>query len=340
MRRRAFPVNPRALVWPLLALIPGPLSAEEAVGYGPATATYQLKHGLTVKNIPVDAKRVRVWFWFPDDDEFQRVRNAAVTAPDGYQVTRDKDSGHRYLYVAVDRPGRTIASLATEFLLQRREASVKLDPDKAGPITAGHRVLFAEHLLKDCPHMEVTEEAPGSPGRSAGTRPTSPARRQAVRLGGGQHRSLLQAGGPEVLRPGSAAYCLASKGGGCTDQHALFVALARARGIPTRLHFGSVLREENEDKDHNPGYRCWVQYFVPNYGWTSADLSEADTRGRGDYYFSNLDERHIRFAEGRNLRLTPAQDGPAVNLFLIAHVEVDGRPHAAFDRVLRFKQVR
>src|SRR5439155_380964 len=28
----------------------------------------------------------------------------------------------------------------------------------------------------------------------------------------------------------SALYCLSMKGGGCTDQHALFIALARARG--------------------------------------------------------------------------------------------------------------
>ena len=51
---------------------------------------------------------------------------------------------------------------------------------------------------------------------------------------------------------------------------------ARARGIPARLQMGYRLRETNEGKEVDPGYRCWAEYFVPNYGWVSADIVEAD----------------------------------------------------------------
>jgi transglutaminase-like putative cysteine protease len=340
MSRCPFFVFPLAAVVSLLTLVRWPLAAQEPIGLGPAVATFRVTHSLTVKDIPADAKKVRIWFWFPDDDEFQRVRDVGVTAPGSFQVTRDKDSGHRYLYTAVDRPGKTL-TLATEFLVQRREAAVKLDPDKAGPITESHRAVFAEHLRKDCPGMEVNDDILRLARTICGDEAN--VARQARALGSwvvANTEHYSKPGAPKSSGQGSASYCLKNKGGGCTDQHSLFIALARARGIPTRLHFGSILRPKNEGKDHDPGYRCWVQYFVPNYGWVSADLSEADTQGREEYYVSNLDERHIRFAEGRDLRLNPPQDGPTVNLFLVAYVEVDGRPHASFDRALRFRQVR
>lgn len=92
----------------------------------------------------------------------------------------------------------------------------------------------------------------------------------------------------------------------------------------------------------DPGYRCWVQYFVPNYGWVPMDISAANTNPtKRDFYFSGLDNRRVRFAEGRDFDLTPKQDGPRLNLFIIAYVEVDGKPHdGGFTRVLKFTEVK
>ena len=57
-------------------------------------------------------------------------------------------------------------------------------------------------------------------------------------------------------------------------------------------------------------------------------------------YFSGLDERRIWFLEGRDLELNPKQTGAKINLLIVAHIEVDGRPHTAFDRVVRFTEKR
>ena len=38
---------------------------------------------------------------------------------------------------------------------------------------------------------------------------------------------------------GDAAVCIDQGGGCCTDLHSLFIALARARGIPARLRWGT-----------------------------------------------------------------------------------------------------
>ena len=143
---------------------------------------------------------------------------------------------------------------------------------------------------------------------------------------------------PKSSNLGDAEYCLANGGGACTDLHSLFGALARARGIPTRICFGSLLKAQNEGKAMDPGYRCWVLFFVPGYGWTPADLAAANLDpAKKDFYFGGLDDRHILFSRGRDLTLAPKQDGPPVNLFIRAYVEVDGAPYTSFDRTLTFR---
>ncbi len=305
-------------------------------------AVFKVRHALTVKEIPTEAKIVRVWFWVPDDDDCQKLLDFTVTtAPAECRLTRDATYGHRYLYAEVANPGKTI-DLATDFVLVRHAVTVRLDPAKARPLTDWHRATFAEHLRRDCPNMEVTDRIVQLANQLCGDE------RNVVHQVRGlfdfvvnntKHYSLTNA--PKSSGQGNADYCLDAGGGSCTDQHALFIALARARGIPTRLHFGSRLQAKNEGKDLDPGYRCWVTYFVPGYGWVPMDIVAANTNpAERDRYFSGLDERRIRFVEGRDLELNPRQQGPRVNLFIGAYVEVDGRPHAQFDRVMKFTEIR
>jgi transglutaminase-like putative cysteine protease len=200
---------------------------------------------------------------------------------------------------------------------------------------------FAEYLRRDCPNMEVTARIVELSNKLCGDDQNVVT--QARKLfdfvvSNTDHYSIPSA--PKSSGKGNVEYCLDNKGGGCTDQHALFIALARARGIPTRLHFGSRLPVKNEGKEIDPGYRCWVTYFVANYGWVPMDISAANTTpAERDRFFCGLDERRLRFSEGRDLELTPRQQGPRVNLFITAYVEVDGKPHAAFERVLRFVEL-
>jgi len=308
----------------------------------PPSADFRVRHDLIVKDIPTGSKKVCVWFWLPDDDEAQKILDLKVsTAPKDYRVTRDAQNGHRYLFTEVSDPKGTLL-LGTEFALRRQAIAVDLDPMKAESLTDAHRKLFAEYLRRDCPNMEVNDAVEKLANRICGDETNVV--KQIYRL----YDYLVESthhyskpGAPKSSGLGSVNYCLDSKGGGCTDQHALFIALARARGIPTRLHFGSRLQAKNEGKDHDPGYRCWVTYFVPNYGWVPMDVSAGNTTPKEkDRYWSGLDERRIRFLEGRDLELNPKQQGPRVNLLIVAYVEVDGKPHTKFERVLHFHEVR
>jgi len=270
------------------------------------------------------------------------VLNLSVDqAPAGYRLTRDAASGHRYLYTVVDKPKDTV-NLATSFTIHRNPVSLPLDAKKAGQLTDSQRTLFAEYLRRDVPNMEVDDAMIKLADKICGDETNLVV--QARKLfdyvvENTAHYS--KEGAPKNSGLGCATYCLEHKGGGCTDQHALFSALARARGIPTRLHFGSRLVTANAGKDFDPGYRCWVTFFVPNYGWVPLDISAANTNpDKRDFYFGGLDDRRIRFSEGRDLELSPKQAGPRLNLWIVAYVEVDDKPHMTLSAPFDLKRSR
>ena len=137
---------------------------------------------------------------------------------------------------------------------------------------------------------------------------------------------------------GDATECLAGTGDCCTDQHALFIALCRARGIPCRLIFGSRLNPANEGRDHDPGYRCWPNFFAPGLGWIPLDVSSADAMGdRAGEWFGGLDANRIEWAEGRDFDLEPAS-AVRPDLVIRGWVEVDGKPHTGLSRVVNFQK--
>ena len=330
-----------------LALLPAlRADAQAPAPAAPALeATYRVHHTLTVKDLPAGTKKVRVWFWLPQEDDAQKVLDFTVAqAPAGFRTEVDPATGTTYLYTEISYtesrlPLAATVPITTDFTVCRRATSVTLDPDKAGPLTDRHRAAFADDLRTDVPHMIVDAKMRALADKICGTE-TNVVRQARLLydyvVDNTQHYSKSPTA-PKSSGQGDASYCLASGGGACTDLHSLFGALARARGIPTRICFGSLLKAQNEGKATDPGYRCWVLFFVPGYGWTPADMAAANLAPeKKDFYFGGLDARHLLFSRGRDLTLAPRQDGPPVNLFVRAYVEVDGAPYTAFDRTLTF----
>ena len=79
-----------------------------------------------------------------------------------------------------------------------------------------------------------------------------------------------------------------------------------------------------------PGYHCWAWFKPAGHGWVPVDISEANQHPRQrDYYFGHLSPDRVRFTTGRDLVLSPKQDGPPLNFFVYPYVEVDGKPYPA-----------
>ena len=299
-------------------------AAPEAV-----TRTYRVQQNVTLSEIPAGAKTVKWWISIPQDDRFQDVLDFSVlSTPGKWSIVRDPDHGNRIMLVEVAAPAAGSLTTQVEFLLRRRSVFVDIDPARVGAITDTHRQLFVDELRQDAPHMKVSPQIAALAAKACGAE-TNLATQANLLLNTVADYADHYSKDPSKPKcsVGDAGDCMTNAGGCCTDMHSMFIALARARGIPARLQMGYRLREANEGKDVDPGYRCWAEYFIPNYGWIPADIVEADDpKGLGrTRWFTGLTERRLWLNEGREFNLAGrAATNHRVNTLVIGYAEIDG----------------
>lgn len=123
--------------------------------------------------------------------------------------------------------------------------------------------------------------------------------------------------------------------GKCTDINSVFVGLCRASGIPARETFG--IRMNADDITGNQ--HCWAQFYLPGTGWVFADPADvlkavltnewdkedAETKELQEYYWGGVDAKRVGLSSGRDIVLSPAQEGAALNNFGYPYAEVDGQ---------------
>jgi len=304
-----------------------------------ADAVYTVRQTFSLKDLPEGSKQVRGWFWMPEDRPGQKVLEFTVLeAPGSFRITRDPRYGRSWIYAesAAGKPLRVV----TEFKVMRQKISGMADASKTRPLTDEHRRAFTMELRKDEKHMEVTPKFQKIADELAGNEqnPVVQARRFFDFVIEKSEHYSKSSPTPKGLCLGDANECLAGTGDCCTDQHALFIALCRARGIPCRLMYGSRLKPENAGKEHDPGYRCWPVFFAPDLGWVPLDISSADTGGdRAGEWFGGLDENRVEWAEGRDFDLEP-RSKVRPDLVIRGWVEVDGKPHSGLVRSVKFER--
>lgn len=318
----------RCLLLPLLSLLLLATGSRSGERQADRTRVYRVRQRTTLDQVR-GAGSVRWWISIPDDCRNQDILDfVVVSAPGTWRVVRDVERGQRFLYVEVGRTKTASLEVVVEFTLRRRPVRFRLDPKRVGSLTDAHRRFFAEELRRDAPHMQVTSELSALADRVCGNE-TNVARQARLLLDHVADTADHYSKDPSkpTCGIGDAGSCLSHGGGCCTDLHSLFIALARARGIPARLQMGYRLLEKNAGKEVDPGYRCWVEYFVPGYGWIPADIVEADApggRGRARW-FTGLTERRLWLNRGRDFVLRPHASGP-VSTMSIGYAEIDGVP--------------
>lgn len=333
------------------------LALADSAASEPMTLTDAV-HRLVVTGLPATAKSADIWFWLPNDDAFQKVTDLGVAKTPGPASVLGPSNG-RYLHVRADlnsKPAEVVVE--TRFSLTRdiQPPAVALAaPAASGPYARGYELAFADSLRPDAPNMAVTPAVRDLAARICGAE-ADPSRQMAMlfRYAATETRHSKN---PTLTKPikssvddatnaflttptaGSAEHCLANGGGGCADQHALLVALARSKAIPTRFVFGSRVTGP-VGRDHKPGYHCWLEFFRPGSGWLPVDVSCAGNEPEvAAKYFTGLDARRIRYNEGRDFRLS-YPDGtqtPAIPLFIGAYVLVDGKVHTSWSRSLNYR---
>jgi transglutaminase-like putative cysteine protease len=298
-------------------------------GVAPVTTTYRVQQNVTLSEIPAGTKTVKWWIAIPDDDRFQEVLDfKVVSAPGQWSTVREPDHGNRFMAIETNTPKTDFLTATVEFTVRRRSVFVEIEPAKVGSITDANRALFVDELRQDAPHMEVSPQIAAMANEVCANE-TNLAKQANLLLNAVADYADHYSKDPSKPKcsVGDAGDCMANAGGCCTDLHSMFIALARARGIPSRLQMGYRLREPNEGKEVDPGYRCWAEYYLPHYGWVPADIVEADDpKGLGrTRWFTGLTERRLWLNEGREFDLAGrAVTRQRVNTMVIGYAEIDG----------------
>jgi Transglutaminase-like superfamily len=294
----------------------------------PGTVVYHVEQTVTLSGIPQGSKAVKWWISIPGDNADQEVLDLAASVPGKWSIATEPDHGNRFLYTEVSDPSSASLSAKLDITLRRRSVFIAIDPAKVGAISDTVKRAFAEELRQDAPHMQVTPAITAMASKACGTE-SNPAVQAKLLLGLVTGTTVHYSRDPSKSKysVGDAETCLAHGGGTCTDIHSLFIALARAQGIPARLQMGYRLREANEGKNVDPGYRCWAEYFLPGYGWVPTDLVEAeDPKGLGpDRWFSGLTARRLWLNQGREFNFpNRSSNDHRVNTMIIGYAEIDG----------------
>ena len=72
---------------------------------------------------------------------------------------------------------------------------------------------------------------------------------------------------------GNVCSLLKDPGGKCADISSVFVALARAAGVPSREVFG-IRQGKKPVENITQWQHCWAEFFLPGYGWVPVDPAD------------------------------------------------------------------
>ena len=314
-------------------------SSSNAEKFSPPARTFRFSYSFTVKDIPSGAKRVRVWVPVPQSDQHQTVRVLAVKAPVKTRMTQESQYGNRMVYAEIQNPAAGKAEFTLEYKVTRREysrgdyAQLKRTDQKPAVVLASmSRLVEPDSLIPTDGKMKaladkVTGSQSGAVAKAKAAYDYLFTTMRYDKTGTGWGR-------------GDAVWACDSKHGNCTDFHSPFIGMLRADGIPARFDIGFPL-PENKDKGDIAGYHCWAEFHAPKTGWVPVDISEAwKAKQKEDYFFGSVDANRVQFSTGRDIALSPRQDGPALNYFVYPYVEVDGKPYDKLDKQFSFEEAK
>ena len=297
-------------------------------GYGQESRHFTFHYAFTVKNV-LSGKKLRVWIPAAQSDAFQEVKIVSFTGDLPLKKTHDAKRGNEILYAETAKAAKTELHFDVEYDIVRHERialgsqarlsnvalteterKVDLQPDALVPTTG----LPADLAAK----VTAGKSDPMEKARAIYDYVFSTMKYDKTGTGWGR---------------GDVLYACDAKKGNCTDFHSLFIAMARSQDIPARFEIGFYLPSDKHSAEI-AGYHCWSDFYIDGKGWIPVDISEAWKHPeKHDYFFGSHDANRVQFTMGRDLQLSPPQDGKPLNYFVYPYIEVDGQeyPNVSMD---------
>lgn len=304
-------------LWAVLGLLCAPLSPAQGSRH------FVFHYAFTVKNIPA-GQRVRVWFPAAHSDPYQEVKVTSSTGDLSLKKTHESRFGNDTFYAEAAHAKGGDLRFAVDYDVVRHER-----------LTFGiSRPRLAEATLnkKGSEQYLAPDRLVPTSGLPADLAATATAGKNTVKEKARAIYDYVFANmsydktGTGWGR-GDVLYACNAKKGNCTDFHSLFISMARSQQIPARFEIGFQLPADKQSSEV-AGYHCWAEYFDPKNGWVPIDISEAwKNPVKKDYFFGAHDADRVQFTMGRDLELSPKQQGEPLNYFIYPYVEVDGKAY-------------
>ncbi len=295
---------------------------------------FTFHYAFTVKNLSAGEK-VKVWIPAAQSDPYQEVKIVSAKGDLPLKKTRESKYGNQIYYAETDS-AKPELHFDIEYDVTRHER-VALGPNAPHLVSVSLSSTERQQDLRPDVLVPVT----GLPADLA------------VKVTQGKTQALDKARSIydyvfTTMRydktgtgwgHGDVLYACDAKKGNCTDFHSLFIAMARSQGIPARFEIGFPL-PPGQHSAEIAGYHCWSDFYIDGKGWIPVDISEAWKHPeKRDYFFGSHDVNRLQFSMGRDLRLSPPQDGKPLNYFVYPYVEVDGREYSNISLAFSFADV-
>jgi len=295
---------------------------------------FTFHYGFTVKDVP-SGKKVRIWIPAAQSDAYQEVKIISAKGDLPLKKSRDSKYGNEIYFAETSKATTPALNFDVEYDITRHER-VALNPTPKLSTVALTGKERTQYLQPDA-LVPIT----GLPADLAikVTQGKSDTLDKARAIYDYVFTTMKYDKTGTGWGHGDVLYACDAKKGNCTDFHSLFIAMARSEGIPARFEIGFPLPPDKHSSEI-AGYHCWSDFYVDGKGWIPVDISEAWKHPeKRDYFFGSHDVNRVQFTLGRDLKLSPAQDGKPLNYFVYPYVEVDGQEYGNLSLAFSFADV-
>jgi transglutaminase-like putative cysteine protease len=264
---------------------------------------------------------VRVWVPLPSSDKFQTISEVRLEAPVRVRMRKEKKYGNHYAYFILNSSRiQAPFEIRLTFHVVRYERHLDLASaiDTSGEPPKGLAAYLRADKLVPIDGVIAGVAREQTDGLAS---PLEKARRIYQYVVSTMHYDQEGSG----AGTGDALRAFQWRRGDCADFHSLFIAMARAAGIPARFQIGFLLPEGHEGT--LTGYHSWAEFYVHGFGWIPVDAWQAgQDPSRRDDFFGAMDAHRVMISTGRDVAVIPAPTMGPFNYIVYPYIEMDGKP--------------
>jgi hypothetical protein len=263
---------------------------------------YHVTYSFEIKNIAYSPSDIRVYLPVPGTyDAQQDLTIDSISPAPGLQSTDDVNGNSMAYWQLTGSPARgDTVTLEEKFTFTAYITNTKLDPTAILPYDTKSD-LYKRYTQPE-KYIESTDPAIVKAANEIAGTETNP-----YLMAKKFYLYILDNVEYKQLHQGlnGAKYLLTNRVGECGDYSALFIAFARAKGIPARPVVG-YWAISGTDQTH-----VWAEFYLEGIGWVPVDATIGQQgKDQREYYFGNMDNQRVILSKEFNTTLNPpAPDG-------------------------------